>query len=267
MEELKEIGYEAGKTTHGDVRQAINANVEAANGNFSEVAGMTPYAVRVRTAGGAAGSRLVVELDRALGDGDQLRIMRARRPKKKYLDDDVLWERPGWCLACPSFSLDMVLSDWFRPYTRGTGVLSDFSAGEFLPTGGDSPVRYGFYRTDKDPAEELPLHELANFFVAMMREGNGDTYVRITGRSGNNRLLKWPKGEGWRSGGSIRLAVAVVRPIGLAAGDNLLQKLRPYVLRSNLARFDITVDMHAWGFGDDTLDDGRFPEALGFRIR
>ena len=37
MEDLKEIGYEGGKTTHGDVRRAINENVAAANRNFSEV--------------------------------------------------------------------------------------------------------------------------------------------------------------------------------------------------------------------------------------
>ena len=37
MEDLKEIGYEGGKTTHGDVRKAINENVAAANRNFSEV--------------------------------------------------------------------------------------------------------------------------------------------------------------------------------------------------------------------------------------
>ena len=37
MEDLKEIGYEGGKTTHGDVRRAINENVAAANRNFSDV--------------------------------------------------------------------------------------------------------------------------------------------------------------------------------------------------------------------------------------
>lgn len=37
MEDLKEIGYEGGKTTHGDVRRAINANNEVANGNFDEL--------------------------------------------------------------------------------------------------------------------------------------------------------------------------------------------------------------------------------------
>ena len=37
MEDLKEIGYEGGKTTHGDVRRAINENVASANKNFSEV--------------------------------------------------------------------------------------------------------------------------------------------------------------------------------------------------------------------------------------
>ena len=37
MEDLKEIEYEGGKTTHGDVRRAINENVASANRNFSEV--------------------------------------------------------------------------------------------------------------------------------------------------------------------------------------------------------------------------------------
>lgn len=37
MEELKKISYEAGVTTHKDVREAINANVDKSNSNFQEV--------------------------------------------------------------------------------------------------------------------------------------------------------------------------------------------------------------------------------------
>lgn len=37
MEELKKIGYEAGITTHKDVREAINENVDKSNSNFQEV--------------------------------------------------------------------------------------------------------------------------------------------------------------------------------------------------------------------------------------
>ena len=41
---------------------------------------------------------------------------------------------------------------------------------------------------------------------------------------------------------------------------------RPYIFRSNLARFDITVDTSAWGLGDDILDGGLLYRGLGLRI-
>ena len=270
MEDLKRIDYKEGMT-HKDVRDAINANTERANANFEELSAgaSAPYVVKVKCVKKQYDLPIFsVEIDRELAPGDTLQLMRYTKQKRKVVDkgDDVYYYHKKWSIARPKIVKD-------REYKHPRMWL-DLQKCYFELTGGGNgePYRYSWF-TETD--DEVVLEQIADGFIGVITNFEAETsYVKI---SNKKYTMEWSKetsvkGSGSRLGSTIPLGFAVVRSeIGAEFGE--ASPGRPYSVVSNIARFDITVNLREWAGGkngndnyDFPLDTGSISDGLGVRI-
>ena len=274
MEDLKRIDYKEGMT-HKDVREAINANTERANANFAEVGGNgdVPYVVsllKLRDEDGNA--HLFVGTDRELKDGDYLKIMRCRTSKKSRSESAVnntLFKK--WGIATTSNYVD-------KGYFQPLGWI-DFQKCYFKLIGGGDGARYRYQFTGPDD-EPVLLDRMASNFMQMKNNfGSKRSEVKFSAWT-KNEYIYWY--EDMRNndpvGASIPLGVAVLRCEDGSEPGGVYKEIskchiggRPYLFRSNIARFDITVDITAWGLDGEgnfvyPLDEGSLINGLGIRI-